>query len=78
MTTQQQVDKLTAAVGHLEELAGKIKEALGADDPAEAEVMLGELAESLAAMAGAVGELAADSTAPAVPHHPETPEPPAD
>jgi hypothetical protein len=51
-TEQQQLQSLRSAIDRIEELAGKIKEALAADDAAEVEVCLAELAQT----AGAVNE----------------------
>jgi phage shock protein A len=64
MTTQQQINSLRQAVDRIEELAGKIKEALSADDPADAEQVLAELADTAAAMNEAIGNLAPEGAPP--------------
>ena len=59
-TQQQQIASLHSAAQRIEELVDKIKEALAADDPAEAEVQLAELGDTAAAMSDALAALAPD------------------
>lgn len=64
MTTQQQIASLRSAADRIEDLAGKIKDALAADDPAEAEVLLAELVQTAAAVSEAIAGLEPQDAAP--------------
>jgi len=64
MTTQQQIASLHAAVQRIEELAELVKEALAADDPAQAEVCLSELAQQASAVSEAIAGLGPEDEPP--------------
>ena len=61
--TEQQIASAHAALQRIEELAVRVKEALAADDPAEAEVALAELAQTAAAVSEQLAQLAPEEDA---------------